>query len=527
MAIQQLLQSRQGGIPPQMMALLELEQAKQALMQSGVAPGTVAGQKVQEAQMLTQPPQQPGMQDLMPGIQQRAGEMAQAQQPVTQAQLQQAMAQRAPGIAGLPADVQMAEGGIVGYNGEERSDVELPVNERIKKAYLEYMAARERGEPLFRRSGAEALEDFLRGRPAPEAQRLAPEAAAVVARPRGQAGYGDEEISPPQETRDLLAKYPGQGRRGPAAETSPQRTRSESAPAAASAAPASGVASLMGPMMPSASDVEFGRQKAALQQMLEAAQKPTEESPQDKALRAAREAEIARQTGAIDAARQRFTESQEKQKSQDLINFLMGVGGASSLFGGMARSGQQLSQVQAAREAERIKYMDLLDTRNEAVGRLKLAQLTGDADLARESAKELRKNALEIQKLGVGLGEVRMKELAAQERNERDIEARAKESAFNRSTQLQIAKIQAAARSDPASKEALAMARVQAAINGSPALKELAKAASMGLSGAQERYVAEEARLYRRLAPELMGDAGAAPSAAPALKYNPATGKIE
>lgn len=126
---------------------------------------------------------------------------AQKEQEIMNAMRQMAAQQteKAPGIAGLPADINMAEGGIVGYNGEERSDVELPVNERIKKAYLEYMAARERGEPVFRRSGVEALEDMLRGRPAPEAKRLAPEAAAVpeslgVATRQGKSGIAEQDI---------------------------------------------------------------------------------------------------------------------------------------------------------------------------------------------------------------------------------------------------------------------------------------------------------------------------------------------
>lgn len=68
--------------------------------------------------------------------------------------------------------------------------------------------------------------------------------------------------------------------------------------------------------------------------------------------------------------------------------------------------------------------------------------------------------------------------------------------------QERIARIQYAARTEPAAQQAVA--RVQQAINASPYLKELAKMASLGNATAIEKYRTEEQRLYLQLAPELM-----------------------
>lgn len=88
-------------------------------------------------------------------------------------------------------------------------------------------------------------------------------------------------------------------------------------------------------------------------------------------------------------------------------------------------------------------------------------------------------------------------------RTQMELTGRAAEGAADRATRLQIANIQAAARSDPQSKEAIAVARVQAAINGSPMLKALAEKAKFDPSAAAQ-YAAEEERLYLRNAPELL-----------------------
>ena len=80
---------------------------------------------------------------------------------------------------------------------------------------------------------------------------------------------------------------------------------------------------------------------------------------------------------------------------------------------------------------------------------------------------------------------------------------------FSGDIQVKVAEINAKARQDPNSKEALAAARVQTAINSSHYLKQLAEKAALGVKGAEEKYRAEEERLYLQLAPELLLGVGA------------------
>lgn len=140
--------SSQSQISGPLAALMQLKQAEQTLKQSAspvTSSGqpTVASQAIQSAQALTQP----GIEDLLPGVRQQAAMQAQAQQPVTQAQLAQAMqrAQPSQGIAAGPQDIGMAEGGIVGYNGEERSDVKSQAEEDREKILGVLTAIRDKG----------------------------------------------------------------------------------------------------------------------------------------------------------------------------------------------------------------------------------------------------------------------------------------------------------------------------------------------------------------------------------------------
>ncbi len=106
--------------------------------------------------------------------------------------------------------------------------------------------------------------------------------------------------------------------------------------------------------------------------------------------------------------------------------------------------------------------------------------------------------------------------------DERELAQRAQLEREKMAASAAVARIQAAARNDPQSKEALAMARVQAAINSSPMLKALAEKAKFDPKAAAE-YAAEEERLYLRLAPELLSGAGTPGSVPPpgAVKVKP------
>ena len=91
---------------------------------------------------------------------------------------------------------------------------------------------------------------------------------------------------------------------------------------------------------------------------------------------------------------------------------------------------------------------------------------------------------------------------------------------FSGDVQLKVAEINAKARQDPNSKEAMAVARVQSAINGNPMLKALAEQAAMGNKDAATRYKKKEQELYLQLAPKLLvgADAAGSPDANAAAK---------
>lgn len=383
MAIQQLLQSKQGGIPPQMMALLELEQAKQALMQSGVAPGTVAGQKVQEAQMLTQPPQQPGMEDLMPGVQQRAGEMAQAQQPVTQAQLRQAMAQQTQqsqqpvmaaegGIITLPADIEMAEGGIVGYNGESESQVRSP--EEVET---------QTNQEAWLRKKLQDIKDALRGKGTVyDFSTAAPQVETPAATPTNQ-----DDVSA------LVAAAFSQPRQDqPLRGTAPSPAPSPRPPAAPAAAPAaSGVSS---PLQQYQTAGEAAIQRA-LAPLLEA-KKERKLTPEEEAFVKRQEENLLRSRERLTEQERRFLDLERQREEvgkttglQDLAAFLSRVKGR-TLAAGLGNAALGMEPIEAERRKEKQasidrkrQYFDLLEDRKDAIEQRDLAIQQGRMDRAR------------------------------------------------------------------------------------------------------------------------------------------------
>lgn len=523
----------QAQINPSLQALLQT-----AAMVTPEQGPTVAKQVAQAAMQKMQASAPPGIASLLPGVQQQAAQSAQAAQPATQGdvnQLRQMLAQAAPpqmnaGVGGLGKDVQMAEGGVVGYAGPDGSDVELDVSGRIKKALRDWYERTERG--YMERAGAT---------PEMIAQKLgreAPVAAPVVERPRGQENYapapqlivGNAPTVAPEAQRLMdrqrvpAPRPSGVERKQPAAET--------------------GIATLMGPAVPTGSERQFGEAMAA-QGRIEI---PAERTPQQ--IAAERDALYRARGIDPDFAKQRMSriEAQERRDQEEaaaraaalkdrpmenLISRLSRVQG-SSLFSGLGAAQQGMEPIIAAQRAGDERFAALMRERQVAADKERAAvedmqRALADGDIARaEKSRDVAmaarnaKNEAEAKARAQYAPQLLQAETAALDRQSRE-----KEGEANRATSLQVARIQAAARENPGGKEAVAMARVQQAINSSPELKELAKAAGMGLPGAAEKYAAAEARLYARFAPELFGGAGAAPTAAPVLKYNPATGKIE
>lgn len=122
---------QQASIDPSLAALLQTAQ-----MVTPDQTPTVAAQVAQAAAQKMQPqgmPQaQQDFQSAMPSM------MRNMQQAQMQQMVQQAMQPKPAGIEGLPSNIRMAEGGVVGYAGPDGSSVEvdesqLSVSERLKR----------------------------------------------------------------------------------------------------------------------------------------------------------------------------------------------------------------------------------------------------------------------------------------------------------------------------------------------------------------------------------------------------------
>ena len=496
----------------------QISPALQALLQTAqmVTPEqgpTVAAQVAQAAQQKMQAAP-PGIEALLPGVQQQAAQSAQAAQPATQGdlnQLRQMMSQMAPQGQGIAAgaDVQMAEGGIVGYAGPDGSEVELDVTGRIKKALRDWYERTERG--YMERAGAT---------PEMIAQKLGSAAPAPAEAP--EASYSNE-------SRIGLASkpVPSAAPTAPATAPAPRPSGGERKQPAAE----TGIATLTGSAVPSGSERQFGEAMAA-QGRIEI---PQERTPQQ--IAAEREALYRARGIDPDFAKQRTArlEAQERRDQEEaaaraaslkdrpmenLISRLSRAGGARSGLAGLAQAQLGMEPIIATQRAGDERFAALMRERQIAADKERTAtedmqRALADGDITRAEksrndalAARNAKNELEAKARAQYAPQLLQAETAAQDRASRE-----KESGANRATNVQIARIQAAARENPGGKEALAMARVQQAINGNPLLKSLAEQAKFDASAAA-RYRVEEEALYKRVAPELFGGAGAAPAAA-------------
>ena len=427
----------QAQINPSLQALLQTAQ-----MVTPEQGPTVAAQVAQAAQQKMQASAPPGIEALLPGVQQQAAQSAQAAQPATQGdvnQLRQMMSQMAPQGQGISAgaDVRMAEGGIVGYAGPDGSEVELDVTGRIKKALRDWYERTERG--YMERAGAT---------PEMVAQKLVSAAPAPAEAP--EASYSNESriglASKPVPVTVPAAPAP----------SAPRRVAPESAVKPAE----TGIAATMLPdtrestaVNPSEAALLNAQMQGKLNDLRETMSRKPAESEAEKAYRAAAMAEYQRGLGGIDAARQRMADSQKKQKEMDFINYLSGMGGGRSLFAGMRQSGQALSQAQQQREASRLAYEDKLEDRRNIVENLKLATLRQDAESARAWTNELRKNEVEISKLGIDLSKDRAGQLARAELSQEEQAGRARENELNRANAMELERMRRATADRPGETE--------------------------------------------------------------------------
>lgn len=490
---------------------------------------TVAAQVAQAAQQKLSPPTtSPGIEALMPGVQQQAMNVAQASQPVTQDQVQQMMQQALGGLSAPNMDTfTAAQGGVIGYSGTDGSLVRSPARIDVSGDIPIYAPRNDKApgetEAEYRIRKAREAEEAQGEKPIPRGLRWLQE---NVLRPLSQAGSqrmaemreGAPAPAPtpmPVSTATPDVPYSHEARVGlaskpaplpaPTAATPPMPAPRPPAPPAAGGVPQGGVAQLVAPTPESAMasaraglglpGTEGLRTREAA--YLSALQAQPATGQQGLAALQAQQSELQRM---YDEANKR---SASDRLSQQLLGRMQGPGG-------VARADIQFV---ASEEARKRAYHELQvanATKQDAIIDLQNARAANNAKAALEAAQRVHAADLAVAKAEGDLAA----HFATSQASVYGTQVRSQDEAANRATQLQIARIQAAARNDPQSKEALAVARVQQAINGSRMLQELAKAAAMNLPGAQEKYAAEEARLYQRLAPELMGGASAAPAAA-------------
>jgi hypothetical protein len=123
--------AQQASIDPSLAALLQTAQ-----MVTPDQTPTVAAQVAEAAAQKMQP------QGIAQGMPQARQEFQQAmpsmmrnmQQAQMQQMIQQAMQPKPAGIEGLPSNIRMAEGGVVGFAGPDGSNVKLDVEQILKKA---------------------------------------------------------------------------------------------------------------------------------------------------------------------------------------------------------------------------------------------------------------------------------------------------------------------------------------------------------------------------------------------------------
>jgi hypothetical protein len=450
----------------------QVNPALQALMQTAqmVTPErgpTVAAKVAQAAQQKMQPQAAPpGIEALLPGAGVQAAQSAQAAQPATQGdlnRLRQMMAQapQGQGIA-AGADVQMAEGGVVGFagDGEFGSSVPDPSAIAMDELHVDKFnrQRKEEYERQVARNRAYRQQQEILKQKAAEQQRMqfleanAPETAAAV---RAQKAAAIPNIPEGSDRRLNIPAggivSPGMAVSAPAPTPAGPRKLSaatqDAAPAMALPFPDTRESTTVNP---SESAVNFALARGDLKDLRERLSKPTPETPEQQAYRKAQEDQYKRGIAAIGTQRQRFEDAEAARKAglsnqarENLISFMTRVGGAGSLFRGMGQASRGMEPIIAAQRAaeqaandKKIQYFDLLDQRKETVEGLKLAALKGDADRVAAETARLRAVDAEIAKLGISLTEKQAGQQhtgeQAMARTQAEISARAEESEKDR-----------------------------------------------------------------------------------------------
>ena len=549
----------QTAVPDALQALMVL--ARQATPTTPDGAPTVAAQL---AQMAAPQGVAQGMPQAVQDFEAAAPSVMRNMQQEQMAQMMRQAAQTRPaGIEGLPApNMQFAEGGVIGFAGPEGSEVpeaESPLGRMFQRGKASFAEASERDRirrQLAQQYGpASALPGLLMSQTdaqrerAKEIMRLLPTMSVEQMRNLlGQtpartvspaawegAGPGESPFTPEAVNPD----YGNEGRRSamtpPVASGAARTAGGPPRPAPAPQAPAA-----QAPMPPSAAILGGG-----IAQALPAA--PTLEQAMGQVQRVA----PAVNTTEMEAARTRLQkmrterpesgvatlraleeegrtqaaiakELDESKRARGIEAWLRGgarLGGSGRAVAGFEEGERQRRMLFAQQNTLRIGKMDAIKEANEArrVGDIEkeFAERMKIAEFEREEKKVQAQLAAQVLTSGIAArGQDITASTAAADREaaaarlERQLQAQAAEGRLDRASREAIASIQAAARNDPASREAMAVARVQSAINSSPMLKALAEKAKFDPAAAAQ-YALEEQRLYLQLAPELLLGAGA------------------
>lgn len=494
---------------PALAALLKTAQMATPQGTPTVAQG-IAKLALQQEMPQAAPPALPevaeNVQAALPTMEQNA---QQAQMEQIANMVAQRMSPENSGIAQLPVGGgEYAEGGVVGYNGEEDSYVDTALLRKTPEAYERArQAAMLRGaveprRPASKRTPEEELIFSFLDRP-PVTEIPIPD-IEIAGQERGK------EMRYPPQFPDTVTTRP---RPGPGASST---TAAAPAPASAVGAPATGEdpykylkelagrGEYKGDAPTLAEQINLANQARWARGLTGGVGEGLEKLVQD--LRA----EQARLG----------TEREKSLKGRPLENLIQSF--AAARTGGLGGLGRTYANLQSAQRAEQERFNALQYERKIALAKMDAAKeemresaARGDKEGYDKAMQSWTADKRDYDKL-TAEGQMNLARFAGEDRRAaEDRASRERMEALQRSTQIQVARIQAAARDNPGSKEAMAVARVQAAINGSPMLKALAEKAKFDATAAAQ-YAAEERRLYLTLAPELLIGAeggGSAPSA--------------
>lgn len=361
----------QAPINKELAALMQLQSAGQAiktLLSSGVAPGTVAAQKVQETAALTQaapqaqamPPS--GIERVLPGVGVQAAMSAQAAQPATQGDVNQLRQMMTQGIA-AGADVQMAEGGIVGFSGEFGSYTP----EALAVDELRVAEAKRKRDDAERQKMLEFLEQA--GSPLAEKYRV----TAPAATPTAETPKKKEPAARPTGT--------------------PTATTQAAPPAPASTGMIDYAKALQ---------AMLGAQEQGFKRLEELA-KPQPQTPEELAFVKRQEEEVARRRAGLDSRRQQYLDLEKLREEtgratglQDLAAFLTRAGGARSGLAGLGRATEIQTGVDAERRKEaqaaidrKLQYFDMLEQQRDAIEDRDVAIQQGRMDRAKAAQERV------------------------------------------------------------------------------------------------------------------------------------------